>query len=588
MSYSPSDILFDKYRIEALIGQGAFGDVYRVTHLALRVTRAVKILRRDAPGMGSTLYNNAQQRFMLEGQLGARLKNPYLLQIYDFIIREDVLLLEMEYAPGGSLAEKLEKLKADGALLPIPEALRVALEIASGLSALHARDIIHRDLKPSNILFDEQGQAHLADLGLAQIPGGPSMRSQLSDAQPHPGTPGYMSPEQEFERGLLKPPSDVYALGLVLFEMLTGRSYAMLRPGTRANSLRREIPARLDDLLAKMLAKSPDERPWDGNEARELLKSLDGDAAKRAEDERREREAAEKAEQERLEREKRESAKKATEGERREQEKREREKREAEEEGKRRELILDLGDGVTMEFVRVPAGEFLMGSDKSKDPQAQSNEMPQHKIHLDEFLIGKYPVTERQYQVFVKKTGQKAPSHWKNGSLPPGREEHPIVNVNWGDANAFCKWAAQVSGCAVRLPSEAEWEKAARGTDGRIYPWGSQKLDKKLCNFDAGILELFSTKTTPIGKYSPQGDSPYGCADMAGNVWEWVGDWYDGTYYQKSASSNPAGPSSGQVRGLRGGSWLNNGNDLRAAYRLRYDPGVTNNYIGFRCARSSP
>ena len=275
MTFNPGDTLLDKYKIQTLLGQGAFGEVYLVTHTVLLVPRAIKVLRHDAPGVGSTLFGDAQARFLLESRLGARLNtpvpNPHLLQVFDCHISEELCLLEMEYAPGGNLITRLEQAREANRPIPVRQALQIALEVAGALSALHASDIIHRDLKPSNILFDQQGHARLADLGLAQVPGGPSLRSQFSEPQPHPGTPGYMSPEQEYSGKTLRPPSDIYALGLVLFEMLTGRNYTFLQPGTHASSLRADIPPALDDLLAKMLAENPRERPWDGAGAERLL-----------------------------------------------------------------------------------------------------------------------------------------------------------------------------------------------------------------------------------------------------------------------------------------------------------------------------
>ena len=542
----------------------------------------------------------------------------------------------MEYASGGSLAARLQKARESGGRLAVEQALRIAAEIAEGLSALHEHDYVHRDLKPSNILFDEQGQARVADLGLTQVPGGPSLRSQLSEPRPHPGTPGYMSPEQENSGRLLKPPSDVYALGLVLFEMLTGRNYSLLKPGTRAASLRKDLPQALDDLLAKMLAKSPDDRPWDGAEAAGLLRDVLLDpvsAARRAEEAARleaeearlrkelaeqvrkqaeetrlqkekelaeqirklaeetrlqkEKELAEQArkqaEEARLRREKElaEQARKQAEEARlrREKELVEQARKLAEEEKKRKELIIELAPDVTMVFVRVPAGAFLMGSDPSRDKQAESDEQPQHKVILDEYLIGKYPVTNRQYQAFTQATGRKPPKHWENGKVPAGKEDHPAAYVNWQDASDFCEWAGKKSGRQVRLPSEAEWEKAARAVAGRIYPWGEQAPDAQRCNFNHNVKD-----TTPVGKYNPQGNSPYNCVDMAGNVWEWVVDWYAEDFYKNSPDNNPDGPSSGRYRVLKGGSWINSNGYLRSAFRYDLDPSYTSYVIGFRCA----
>jgi serine/threonine-protein kinase len=186
---------------------------------------------------------------------------------------------------------------------------------------------------------------------------------------------------------------------------------------------------------------------------------------------------------------------------------------------------LTLTTPVKMEFVLVPAGEFLMGSDPAKDKYANDDEQPQHVLTLPDYYIGKYPVTNAQYAAFVQATGHEAGDKWlKKGWLsagkiqfPSGGEDHPAIYVSWHDAVAFCRWASQQSDYLIRLPTEAEWEKAARGTDGRIYPWGNQPPTAELCNFRRGVGD-----TTPVGKYSPQGDSPYGVADMSGNVWEWA------------------------------------------------------------------
>ncbi|MCX6082006.1 MAG: SUMF1/EgtB/PvdO family nonheme iron enzyme [Chloroflexi bacterium] len=239
---------------------------------------------------------------------------------------------------------------------------------------------------------------------------------------------------------------------------------------------------------------------------------------------------------------------------------------------------LELTSGVTMEFVLVPAGEFLMGSDKSKDWQAGDYETPQHRVKLSEYLIGKYPVTNKQFQAFINASGYMQTNHWGNRTNTYGKQDHPVVCISWQDAVAFCTWASKVSGQPVRLPSEAEWEKAARGTDGRIYPWGDRKPNEKLCNFNNNVGD-----TTRVGDYSPAGDSTYGCADLAGNVCEWVADWYSDTYYQDSPAINPTGPSSGEYRVLRGGSWGGNVLDQGVSSRISNSPDFGFNYYGFRC-----
>jgi len=150
-------------------------------------------------------------------------------------------------------------------------------------------------------------------------------------------------------------------------------------------------------------------------------------------------------------------------------------------------------------MVLVPAGEFYFGPDRVK-------------LTLPDFYIDRYPVTNAEYKKFVEATGAPEPTHWRRGTWPEGKADHPVVNVTWEQAAAYAEWAGK------RLPTEEEWEKAARGTDGREWPWGST-FDPSRCNTnESGIWD-----TTPVGKYSPAGDSPYGAADMAGNVWEWIG-----------------------------------------------------------------
>ena len=263
------DVVLKNYTIERLLGKGAFGEVYLTRHANLNVLRALKILRKDAPGMGSSIYNSGKDRFFLEAQLGARLKSEYVVEVHDFQQEDDDLVLVMEYAAGGSLAEKIERNQEKGVPIPVEEMLKIAADVSTGLAALHQKDIVHRDLKPSNILFDQQGHAKVADLGLAQVPGASSSRSLLgssmgSEMARHPGTPAYMSPEQESTYKYLTLASDVYSLGLIFFELLTGRSYKT-RPGTRVKSQRADVPEWLDGLVAKMLEEDPRQRPLDAN-----------------------------------------------------------------------------------------------------------------------------------------------------------------------------------------------------------------------------------------------------------------------------------------------------------------------------------
>jgi formylglycine-generating enzyme required for sulfatase activity len=228
-----------------------------------------------------------------------------------------------------------------------------------------------------------------------------------------------------------------------------------------------------------------------------------------------------------------------------------------------------------MEWAAVPAGEFMMGSE-----DGESDESPIHPVYLDTFEIGTFEVTNEQYYRCVEAGACSLPRNQKYNS--PEYLDHPVVDVSWFDAKAFCEWNDPNG----RLPTEAEWEKAARGTDGRIYPWG-EEIDCSLANYygkDNGN-DYCVGDTTPVGSYL-DGVSPYGTYDMAGNVWEWVNDWYDVDYYGISPESNPLGPEDGDEKVLRGGSWSDYDDLVRSADRYGDDP--TNTYfgVGFRCASS--
>ncbi|HNT54661.1 MAG TPA: bifunctional serine/threonine-protein kinase/formylglycine-generating enzyme family protein [Anaerolineaceae bacterium] len=249
-------------------------------------------------------------------------------------------------------------------------------------------------------------------------------------------------------------------------------------------------------------------------------------------------------------------------------------------------ILVRLAQNLEMEFVPVQAGDFLMGSDPARDPGTYPDEQPQHRVPLPDYWIGRTPVTNAQYAAFVLARGGTAPKFW-HGNQPPGQKrDHPVVQISWNEAAAFCEWMCHLTGWQVRLPTEAEWEKAARGTDGRIYPWGDQEPDAMHCNF----ANRFGT-TTPAILYTPIGLSPYGCCDMAGNVWEWCADWYAGDYYNQyfeaqSPSSGPAGPlgpDTGKDRVARGGSWVDEARHMRTATRFKVSPGSRTEYLGFRC-----
>jgi formylglycine-generating enzyme required for sulfatase activity len=263
------------------------------------------------------------------------------------------------------------------------------------------------------------------------------------------------------------------------------------------------------------------------------------------------------------------------------------------------------------EMIHVPAGPFLMGtSDRQADWLAQRSdrarkwrvkgyfdrEQPQHAVILPDYTIAKYPVTVGEYQAFVEAAGYLQRQYWTDsgwewreadGIVKPGRwdderwtgdSDLPVIGVSWYEACAYCRWLSEASGRTYRLPTEAEWEKAARGPDGRVYPWGDA-FDASRCNARPSGWK----RTTPVARYSPAGDSPYGCADMVGNGSEWTMTQY--RPYPYDAHDGRDDPAGGAERVIRGGSWYKPPLRARVASRGMNDPFFRDDDVGFRCAR---
>jgi len=269
-----------------------------------------------------------------------------------------------------------------------------------------------------------------------------------------------------------------------------------------------------------------------------------------------------------------------------------------------------------MKMVCVPAGPFLMGSDPKRDPDALANEFPQHSVTLPAFWIDSTEVTNAMFTAFFQATAYRTDAEqgreawvldldqqawvpqpgafWMQphgqGSNILGLENYPVVQMSWNDAHAYCAWAGK------QLPTEAQWEKAARGTDGRIFPWGDQPPTGDLLNLADRSLKVKWADSSiddghayaaPVGSY-PEGASPYGALDMAGNVWEWVADWYDEQYYTNSPLENPPGAFSGILRAVRGGGWAGDRVSARSADRDAYVPMKALEVYGFRCVSGAP
>jgi formylglycine-generating enzyme required for sulfatase activity/predicted Ser/Thr protein kinase len=544
---------FGKYKIIGEVGRGGFAAVYKAVDTTLDRTVALKVL---APHL---LWDPTfVQRFQREAKVAANLDHSNIVTIYEVSQIESVYFIAMQFLEGRTLGQILE---AEGPW-PVSRVQAVIEQVASALDYAHARGFVHRDIKPSNIMVASDGKVTLTDFGLVKAGEG----TKLSTTGVVFGTPEYMSPEQA-EGKVLDARSDVYSLGVVLFEMLAGQApfvadttpavmYKHVHEAPPLDELPSGLPQSVVAVVEKALAKKREERYQSAGEmVVALQQAVSGAVMEEAK-----APALSPAEPAltptpaRL--------------------------------GVPWKWVAGIGAavvvvvalsialtsggglGVPPGMVYVPAGEFTMGSD-----DGGSDEQPVHTVYLDAFYIDRTEVTNAQYRACVE-AGVCDALRYTTYYDSADYAQHPVVYVSWSDAEAYCRWAGK------RLPTEAEWEKAARGTDGRTYPWG-EGIDCDHAQYDECDGE-----TVPVGS-KPKGASPYGALDMAGNVWEWMADWYDSGYYSQSLARNPPGPDSGEYRVLRGGSWYYSQRHADCTSRDSNYPRRRNFNVGFRCARDS-
>ncbi len=637
-----------RYHILERLGEGGMATVYKAFDTRLETDVAVKVIRTER--LAPEILEKSLKRFEREAKSLAKLTHPNIVKVTDFGEHEGRPYLVMVYLPGGTLKQKLGK--------PIPwkEAARTLLPIVRALDFAHRQNMIHRDVKPSNILITADGEPMLTDFGIAKILDLEETQD-LTGTGMGIGTPEYMAPEQW--TGRTSHLSDQYALGVVFYEMLTGRkpytadtpAAILLKQATeplqRPSLFARDLPEKAEKLLLKALSKDPANRYAGMGEFAAALESLlshsplQRTTAALPLEEATMREMPAPARPLPSPREAIGSPSRAL------------------REGAGGEggsllrlwpfgliaalvvaLIIALAGnidrglspapsepptslpaaateppiadpdeitdskGVTMRLV--PAGEFTMGGsadtafsecqklyiggDCNRDWFA--DEEPAHTVYLDTFYMDKYEASNAAYRECVEAGACQPPTNSSSDSRSSyygdsSYDDYPVIYVTWDMANAYCQWRG------ARLPTEAEWEKAARGPDGLLYPWGNT-FDGSKANFcDENCSLSWANKsyddgyadTAPVTAFS-NGVSVYGIFNLAGNVWEWVADWYDSTYYSNSPSSNPHGPSSGDTRAVRGGSWNLDGNFLRPASRYGSVPSVSLIYLGFRCALS--
>jgi len=553
-SGGPPPTLSDRYRIVKFLGCGGMGRVYLCEDTELEDEVAVKVLAADLAANDA-----AMALLQREAKNMAKLRNCQgILNLHDIERHGGEVVLVMEYAPGGSLHSLIHR----GPGLPEEEVRRLGAAMADALALAHDRKVLHRDMKPANVLLGEDGLTRVADFGISRALADSS--SQISTRGSFTGTAAYLPPEV-IDRKAVDHRADLYSLGCTLYEMATGTppyagSFAEMamektREGGRPPDPRDRREGFSEDFagaLRCLMARDPVERFPDGRTAAAVLRGQ------------RRASAAAPGRRERL----------LPSG-----------PVEPAVQGLPTPPPLPAGAAMSLppgfaghagrlwclkdgaEVVPVPAGEFLLGSD-----QGEPDERPQRRIHLSGFLADRHEVTVYQFARFCREKGRPMPPQPESSN-----DRHPVVNVTWEEASAFASWAGKT------LPTEAQWEKAARGTDGRAFPWG----DEPPAEDEARFHDPAEKGIVSVGAYA-SGVSPYGCLDMVGNAWEWVFDWYAADAYAKAADRDPIGPVEGKSRVMRGGAWNDYGERLRITKRRRSRPDSRFDFVGFRCVKDLP
>jgi len=653
-----------RYHILEQLGEGGMATVYKARDLNLERDVAVKVIRTDI--FGSSILERMLKRFQREGRTLGKLTHPNIVPILDFGDYNGAPYLVMPYLPGGTLKQKMK------GQIPYHQAVQMLMPVAQALVHAHQQGIIHRDVKPANILITRTGELMLSDFGIARIIDSEETRD-LTSTGVGIGTPEYMAPEQGM--GQADERSDIYALGIVLYEMVTGRipfrantpMAILLKKNqeslTRPTQFAPDLPQAMENVLIKALARKPDDRyesvgemlsamemilggvVTNGKQHTSPTKTQSVQSSKKTRDtlatmeqidtnatiEQGKEPTADDAPMARLQNPVTITLKQQPQSNilrywplalgglllvcvflvglviLSQQGLVSRKPSEVTEtptiasvhtpptpttifrSPTETQVIpspspaLGIGsvwtssvDGMMMLYI--PAGEFTMGSN-----DGQQDEKPAHNVYLDAYWMDKTEVTNSMYAKCVQAgrcvLPRSSSSNTRNNYYGNVEYENfPVVYVTRDNAQTYCEWANR------RLATEAEWEKAARGTDSRRYPWGNEEPTDLLLNIKI-------QDTTQVGSYQ-RGASFYGLLDMGGNVWEWASDWYSSSYYSNSPQANPLGPDSGIKFVARGGGWLDMLGGLFVHAKTTYRGGFYTTYsdvhLGFRCARSVP
>ncbi|KAA3654573.1 MAG: hypothetical protein DWQ04_34270, partial [Chloroflexi bacterium] len=573
-----------RYQIEDLLGRGGMSSVYKATDPNLQRAVAVKMIH---PHLSE--HPEFVKRFEQEAAAVAQLRHPNIIQVHDFNHEGDVYYMILEHVPGETLEKRLDALKGANLRLPLSETIHIMSNLCDAVAFAHERNMVHRDLKPSNVIINLLSEPILMDFGIAKIVGGGQVQTATGATI---GTAAYMAPEQ-VQGENVDQRADIYSLGVMLFEMASGRPpyegksalTVMMKhvqePIPDIRVLNNNIPDILVGILEKALAKDPADRFSSAIEIGTALRmvgqqTLESTAAQTFSFPQtavpksetavippaspdptptppptsQPTPAAEQVQPEPAQPDDQPAAAIAP-------------------RRSRRKLMVGVAAAVFLiglliggfflyqrlfpsmpssaDMVQIPAGSYTVGQGNGGNQYAA-----EQQVDLLDYWIDQYEVSNSDYAAFVADTNADLPSNWSSPTGPSGQEQNPVQGISWEMARDYCNWTNK------RLPTEAEWEVAARGPSSLLYPWGD---DRQLVTLPTS--GSYAAGTNPVNR------SAFNVYDMAGNVWEWV----DAPYTAVSAGQ--------QV--LRGGAY-DNQRDM--AYRLAGDPTVPTMQVtaGFRCA----
>ena len=561
-----------QYRIIKHIGEGGFGKTYLVEN-RLGEKKVVKeffissMCTREASNEvaisideNKTTFEQQREKFEQEALKIFSLNNQHIVKVSAVFDENNTIYYVMDYIEGGSLNDKLKSID------PLPEAQiqRYLGQILDALEYVHTKGMMHLDIKPSNIMLDANDNVVLIDFGASKVFDSSMMNKTINTTRP-PYTPGYAPYEQENgDVKYLGPHCDIYSLGATLYRLYSGNKPPMpieiLMNGLTFPS---SVPTHMQQAIKKAMTFKMDERIKTVSEFRREIGLL-GDAPTTRIDNNKTIVAEAVDDKTEVAPSKPESPK--------------------------LESFTETVNGVSFKMIAVEGGTFKMGA-QSKDPNkpnfdksADDDESPVHDVTLDSFYMAELVVTEDLWEAVMNEYKSNESRGFLGrlfGNNKAPREGYPKTDISWNDCQKFIKKLNQLTGKNFRLPTEAEWEYAARGgnkSKGYKYS-GSDDIEDV-----AWYSGNSSYKTHPVGTKSP---NELGIYDMCGNVWEWCSDWYGKRYYSSSPSNNLTGPTSGSGRVRRGGCWIHNAQNCRVAYRGLKAPDDRYDYDGFRlvCSR---